>query len=60
MGKETHPVTCPLCGRRNEPPLESLKEGGTFVCSFCGLKLTLHGHMWEEIRNEITGMQKEP
>jgi transcription elongation factor Elf1 len=53
MEERTLPVTCPLCGRSSDHLLENLKEGENMVCSFCGVKLNLHGHMWEEIRNEI-------
>jgi len=53
MGKDQLAVTCPLCGRKNDYSLEILFEGATLVCPFCKLKLTLHGHMWADIQNEI-------
>ncbi|MBN2241498.1 MAG: hypothetical protein JW793_02315 [Acidobacteria bacterium] len=53
MKERSLPLTCPLCGRRGDHPLEGLKEGADMVCAFCGVKLNLHGHMWEEIRSEI-------
>ncbi len=53
MEERSLPVTCPLCGRRSDHPLEDLKEGSDMGCPFCGVKLNLHGHMWEEIKNEI-------
>ncbi len=46
-------VTCPICGRRNEYPVNVLIEGYVMQCSHCNVKLTLHGHMLEEIRKEI-------
>ncbi len=61
MEKRSLPVTCPLCGRNNDHPLEDLKEGADMVCSFCGVKLNLHGHMWEEIRKSIEELKnKDP
>ena len=51
--KKQLPITCPLCGRKNEYPLGKLSEGAELVCPFCGLKLILHGHMWEDIHNDI-------
>ena len=53
MKKRLLPVTCPLCGRRSDYPLESLKKGADMVCPFCTVKLNLHGHMWQEIKSEI-------
>jgi hypothetical protein len=53
------PITCPLCGRKSEHPLENLVEGAPLNCPFCPLKLKLHGHMWEEIRTEIAKLKKE-
>ncbi len=53
MEEKKLPVTCPLCGRKNEFPLETLFEGSIFVCPFCKIKLTLHGHMWKEIQADI-------
>jgi len=47
------PVTCPICGRKKEYPVDALVEGALLECSFCGLKLTLHGHMWQEVQEEI-------
>jgi hypothetical protein len=47
------PITCPLCGKKNEFPLDTLNEGSMLVCPFCKIKLNLHGHMWEDIQSEI-------
>jgi hypothetical protein len=52
-------VTCPLCGQKNEHPIESLAEGKIMACPFCNVKLTLHGHMWEEIKGALEKMRKE-
>jgi uncharacterized Zn finger protein (UPF0148 family) len=45
--------TCPVCGRTTDRPLHELKEGATIVCPFCQLKLTLHGHMLQEVKKRI-------
>jgi hypothetical protein len=58
MHKEHLPITCPLCGRKNEFPLEVLLEGSTILCPHCKLKLTLHGHMWEDIQGEIAKLKR--
>lgn len=47
------PITCPLCGRKNEFPVESLTEGSILSCPVCKVKLTLHGHMLQEILAEL-------
>ncbi len=59
MNEEKLPITCPLCGRKSEYSLEDLKEGALFHCHLCPLKLKLHGHMWEEIRNEIAKLKEK-
>jgi len=59
MQEKQLPVTCPLCGRKSHYPLEKLTEGSTLVCQFCNLKLTLHGHMMEDIRAEIAKLKQE-
>jgi hypothetical protein len=58
MKKTQLPITCPVCGRKNDFPVEILFEGSTIVCPFCKLKLTLHGHMWEEIQTDLEALQK--
>jgi len=61
MEKHSLPVTCPLCGRSTDHPVESLTEGADMVCPHCGVKLNLHGHMWEEIKSEIEKIRsKDP
>jgi transcription elongation factor Elf1 len=49
----TLPITCPICGRKKEYEVVALVEGARLECPFCGLKLTLHGHMLREVREEI-------
>jgi DNA-directed RNA polymerase subunit RPC12/RpoP len=51
--QKTLPFTCPICGRKTEHPLDALSEGAGLTCPFCKLKLTLHGHMWQEIKGEL-------
>jgi len=59
--KRSLSVTCPLCGRSSDHLLENLKEGADMVCPMCGVKLNLHGHMWEEIKSEIEKIKsKDP
>ena len=53
------PITCPLCGRKSEYPVENLKEGSDMVCPFCSVKLNLHGHMWEEISSQIAKLKED-
>ena len=55
---ENLPITCPLCGRKSEYPLEILAEGATIICPLCKVKLTLHGHMWKEIETEIKKVEE--
>jgi len=59
MHKKPLPITCPLCGRKSEYPLETLIEGSMLVCPFCKVKLTLHGHMWEDIQRELAKLKEE-
>ena len=47
------PFTCPLCGRKYDKPVDELFEGAEMICPLCGVRLTLHGHMWKDIQNEI-------
>ncbi len=53
------PITCPICGSKNEHPLESLAEGAPLQCPVCKVKLTIHGHMWQEIQSEIAKLKPE-
>jgi hypothetical protein len=57
LGSNKLPITCPLCGRKSEHPLESLVEGAPLICPYCKIKLMLHGHMWEEIQMEIANLK---
>ena len=47
------PFSCPICGRKTDHPLDLFTEGAEIVCPFCKLKLTLHGHMWQEVQQEL-------
>jgi predicted kinase len=60
MEKTQLPVTCPICGRKNSFRVEELTEGATLVCPFCKVKLTLHGHMWEDIQRELQKTKEGP
>jgi len=51
------PVTCPICGRKNDFPVKVLYEGYVMQCFYCQVKLTLHGHMLEEIQQEIAKLK---
>ncbi|MBP1623247.1 MAG: hypothetical protein H6Q07_1267 [Acidobacteria bacterium] len=53
------PITCPLCGRESEFPVEALAEGAVFACPVCKVTLTLHGHMWEEIKADIERLKEK-
>ncbi|MBN1568145.1 MAG: hypothetical protein JXA73_09875 [Acidobacteria bacterium] len=53
------PVTCPLCGKKNEFPLEILTEGSEIQCPTCKVKLKLHGHMLEDIQREIARLTRK-
>jgi hypothetical protein len=52
-GKSKLPFTCPICGKITNRPVAELREGAVLICPFCHLELTLHGHMWREVREEI-------
>ena len=47
------PFSCPICGRKTDYPVMELVEGAVLTCSFCKLRLTLHGHMLEDVEKEI-------
>ena len=51
------PFTCPICGRSTEYPVEEMVEGAVLTCPICKLTLTLHGHMLEDVRREITKLK---
>ena len=53
MKNEEFPFSCPICGRKTDYPLTELVEGAVLTCSFCKLRLTLHGHMLEDVQKEI-------
>ena len=47
------PFTCPICGRKTDYPVTELVEGAKLTCPFCKFRLTLHGHMLEDVQKEI-------
>ena len=51
--QRTLPFTCPICGRKTDHPIDALAEGAELICPFCKLKLILHGHMWQEVQQEL-------
>ena len=53
MQVRTIPFGCPICGRKKEYPVEEMVEGAVLECPFCKLKLTLHGHMLQEVQAQI-------
>jgi rubrerythrin len=57
--KDRIPFSCPVCGRKKEYLLEELFEGAVLTCPFCKLTLTLHGHMWQEVQNEIKKLKEK-
>jgi DNA-directed RNA polymerase subunit RPC12/RpoP len=59
MEQKQLPITCPLCGRKNNFPLEALTEGAEIACPVCKIKLTLHGHMWQEIQADIKKLKTD-
>ena len=50
---EKLPFGCPICGKKKEYPVDYLVEGALLECPFCKVKLTLHGHMLQEVREQI-------
>jgi transcription elongation factor Elf1 len=50
---EKFPFACPICGHKTDYPVKELVEGAVLTCAFCKLKLTLHGHMLEDVREGI-------
>ena len=57
MKEEEFPFACPICCHKTDYPLVELVEGAIIVCSFCKVRLTLHGHMLEDVRKEIKKLQ---
>ena len=53
------PFSCPICGRKTDYLLAELVEGAVLTCSFCKLKLTLHGHMLEDVQKEIKKLKTD-
>jgi uncharacterized Zn finger protein (UPF0148 family) len=59
MAETLLPITCPLCGRKNQFPLNILHEGSQIQCPVCKVTLTLHGHMLEEIEADIARLKQK-
>jgi transcription elongation factor Elf1 len=57
--KNKLPFSCPVCGRQKEYSLEELFEEAVLTCPFCKLTLTLHGHMWQDVQNEIQKLKEK-
>ena len=55
---ERLPFTCPICGRKTNHPANELFEGAILICPHCGLRLTLHGCMWEDVKKQIRKSEK--
>lgn len=53
------PFTCPICGRKTDYPVTELVEGANLTCSFCKFRLTLHGHMLEDVQKEIKKIKNQ-
>jgi transcription elongation factor Elf1 len=49
--------TCPVCGKRTNRSINELREGALLICPFCNLRLTLHGHMWKAVKEEIENLE---
>jgi transcription elongation factor Elf1 len=57
MEEKKLPFTCPVCGRKTDHALDNLTEGAILVCPICHTKITLHGHMWKEIQDELAKLR---
>lgn len=53
MKGEKFPFACPICGHKTDYPVKELVEGAVLTCPFCKLRLTLHGHMLEDVQEGI-------
>lgn len=53
MEEHKFPFDCPICCNKTNYPIAELVEGSILTCPYCKLKLTLHGHMLEDVRKEI-------
>jgi len=59
MNQKQLAVSCPICGRKNNFSAEMLFEGAKISCPLCKVTLTLHGHMWEEIKRELDKLKHD-
>jgi DNA-directed RNA polymerase subunit RPC12/RpoP len=58
MTTATLSFVCPVCGRKKEYPLDEMVEGRPLECPRCTVRLTLHGHMWKEVQEQIRKIRK--
>jgi hypothetical protein len=57
---ETLSFTCPICGWKKDYSVEDMVEGALLECPRCAVKVNLHGHMWEEVQQQISKIRKGP
>jgi uncharacterized Zn-finger protein len=57
MSEKVLEITCPICGRKYDKPVAELVEGADLLCPHCGVRLNLHGHMWQDVQNEIAAIE---
>lgn len=50
--------TCPICGWKKDYQVTDLVEGALLECPRCKVSLTLHGHMWEEVQQQIDNIRQ--
>ncbi len=53
MEEDKFPFACPICCNKTDYPITELVEGAQLTCPVCKLKLTLHGHMLEDVLKEM-------
>lgn len=53
MMDEKFPFACPICCHKKDYAVSELVEGAVLTCPSCKLRLTLHGHMLEDVKKEI-------
>jgi hypothetical protein len=55
---ETLSFACPVCCWKKDYPVDYMVEGAFLECPRCTVKLNLHGHMLEEVQEEIAKIKK--
>lgn len=58
MTRPTLPFTCPICGWKEDYAVDDMVEGALLECPRCTVKLKLHGHMWNEVKEQIRKIEK--